>query len=114
MKAAGSKEFVSPVLGNVIFSSSLYGWSFSLLSFASSYSAYHPSVNAQAFAKRLWGDLYFDQTDRKFKRNNGGNPENPRSFVEFILQPLYKIYSHVLGSNPEGIYLKKICFFFAC
>ena len=110
MKAAGSKEFVSPVLENVCFSSSLYGWSFTLLSFAQSYSNYHPSVNAHAFAKRLWGDLYFDQTDRKFKRNNSGNPENPRSFVEFILQPLYKIYSHVLGSNPEGIVF--LCFFF--
>lgn len=50
---------VSPVLGNVCFASSLYGICFTLKSFAKLYSDTYPSVNYVDFAKRLWGDVYF-------------------------------------------------------
>lgn len=50
---------ISPVLGNVCFASSLYGICFSLKSFAKLYSDTYPSVNYEDFAKRLWGDVYF-------------------------------------------------------
>lgn len=50
---------VSPVLGNVCFASSLYGFCFTLKSFASLYADTYPSVDYVEFAKRLWGDVYF-------------------------------------------------------
>ena len=50
---------VSPVLGNVCFASSLYGICFTLKSFAKLYSDTYPTVNYVEFAKRLWGDVYF-------------------------------------------------------
>lgn len=50
---------VSPVLGNVCFASSLYGICFTLKSFAKLYADTYPSVNYVDFAKRLWGDVYF-------------------------------------------------------
>lgn len=50
---------VSPVIGNVCFASSLYGFCFTLKSFAKLYSDTYPGLNYGDFAKRLWGDIYF-------------------------------------------------------
>lgn len=53
------------------------------------------NINAREFARRLWGDIYFDKTTRKFsKKPPASNAQ--RTFVEFILEPLYKIFSQVL------------------
>lgn len=54
-----SPHVVSPVIGNVCFASSLYGICFTLKSFAKLYADTYPSVNYVEFAKRLWGDIYF-------------------------------------------------------
>ena len=46
--------------------------------------------------RRLWGDIYFNSKTRKFtKKPAHGSAQ--RSFVEFILEPLYKIFAHVVG-----------------
>lgn len=86
---------MDPVLGNVCFASATAGWSFTLLSFAKLYVKLHGiPLDATKFASRLWGDLYYHPDTRTFKRKapiNGGE----RSFVQFILEPLYKIYSQV-------------------
>ena len=101
---AGSDQLVSPLKGNVVFSSAFYGWSFTLESFAAIYSEYHPSVDYKKFAKRLWGDIWFDPTSRKFTRTSPPEGDlRPRSFVQFIMAPLHKIYSHVIGQNPEEL-----------
>jgi hypothetical protein len=48
------------------------------------------------FVRRLWGDIYFNSKTRKFtKKPAHGSAQ--RSFVEFILEPLYKIFAHVVG-----------------
>ena len=71
-------------------------------------------MSADDFAKRLWGDIYFSDRTRRFTKQpteSGGK----RTFVTFVLEPLYKLYAHVLGSEGEalrqtleglGIYLK--------
>merc|ERR1712146_227400 len=54
------------------------------------------------FAKRLWGNAYYDADNREFKKS----PlylEQPRSFVEFVLEPLYKIYSHILAHDVPSL-----------
>ena len=52
-------------------------------------------LDVEKMAKRLWGDVYYHPTTRTFKTKPqaeaGG--EATRTFVEFILEPLYKIYS---------------------
>jgi U5 small nuclear ribonucleoprotein component len=110
---------LSPAKGNVAFASSLSGWSFTLLSFSKLYSEVHDIyVPVEKFAKRLWGDQYFDEEKRCFRKKpiHGGSQ---RTFVDFILQPLYKIYSIVLGEEQPkvqeildefGIYLKPSTF----
>lgn len=51
-------------------------------------------VDTYEFSRRLWGDIYFDRRNRKFTRKQS-DPEDKRTFVHFILEPLYKLYSQV-------------------
>jgi U5 small nuclear ribonucleoprotein component len=113
----GSQQlYFSPILGNVCFASSQMEWCFSLRSFASIYYSRIHGGNAaavdddviEAFSKRLWGDVYFDQTSRRFFSKKKAGEEDKktmgkRTFVEFILEPLYKIYAHVMGESGETL-----------
>lgn len=63
--------------------------------------AYGP-LDVNAFGDRLWGDIYFSPSTRKFTRK-AEDPETPRSFVHFILTPLYKLYSQVLSEDTENL-----------
>jgi len=96
-----SKIRMNPILRNVCFSSAKFGWSFTLASFAKLYSQ-ETDMNSGMFEKRLWGDAYL-WSDRRIRKRPEVQ-ENKRTFVEFILEPLYKIYSHVLGQNPEELH----------
>eukprot|EP01094_Clydonella_sp_ATCC50884_P003846 TRINITY_DN12958_c0_g1_i1.p1 TRINITY_DN12958_c0_g1~~TRINITY_DN12958_c0_g1_i1.p1 ORF type:complete len:1016 (+),score=327.51 TRINITY_DN12958_c0_g1_i1:110-3049(+) len=111
---SGDAPYFSPTKGNVCFASTQNGWCFTLESFARQYYG-SSGVNTKEFAKRLWGDLYFHESTRKFLRKppvSGGE----RSFVHFILEPLYKIYAQVVGEDTKtlrrtleklGIHLKR-------
>ena len=52
-------------------------------------------VDPQALAKRLWGDVWFNPERRSFTKKPVANAQ--RSFVHFILEPLYKLFSQVVG-----------------
>lgn len=91
---------VSPSLGNVVFAAARHGWSFTLFSFAKIYCDWYGGVTPQAFSRRLWGDRYFNKETRKFS-NKAPHPGVQRTFVHFVLLPLYKIYAQVLGESPE-------------
>jgi len=109
---------ISPELGNVIFASSEAGWSFSLIQFAAIYTSDYsiPSkihIPPVELAKRLWGNKYFDNESRRFL-NAPSQPGQQRSFIEFVLEPLYKIYGQIVGEEIKvankvlvslGIYL---------
>nr|WJH19484.1 Elongation factor Tu GTP-binding domain-containing protein 2 (EFTUD2) [Euglena gracilis] len=98
---------LSPELGNVVFASSLSHWSFTVQSFARMYASYYPpgTVDPDAFSQRLWGDIYYNVESKKFSKKKGktGDKEDSRSFVHFILNPLYKIYSQVVGKEPKDL-----------
>ena len=51
-------------------------------------------LDISAFAARLWGNIYYDPSKRKFSRK-AQDAETSRSFVHFILEPIYKLYSQV-------------------
>ncbi|XP_058806978.1 116 kDa U5 small nuclear ribonucleoprotein component [Phymastichus coffea] len=89
-------QFVSPAIGNVCFASSEYNVCFTLKSFAALYARDYPLLNINEFAKRLWGDIYFNSKSRKFTKKPAHNTAQ-RSFIEFILEPLYKIFAQVVG-----------------
>jgi len=93
---------LSPAHNNVCFASSLHGWIFSCYSFAKLYADHHRNFSAREFGKRLWGNIYLHASDRKF-RTKPENAGQARTFIQFILEPLYKIYSFVLGSEGQDL-----------
>uniref|UniRef100_A0A671W2D3 116 kDa U5 small nuclear ribonucleoprotein component n=1 Tax=Sparus aurata TaxID=8175 RepID=A0A671W2D3_SPAAU len=93
---------VSPLLGNVCFASSQYSICFTLGSFAKIYSDTYGDINYNEFAKRLWGDIYFNPKTRKFTKK-APSSNSQRSFVEFVLEPLYKILSQVVGDVDTSL-----------
>jgi U5 small nuclear ribonucleoprotein component len=98
----GERRRLSPEKGNVAFASSSMNWCFTLQSFARMYADTYPSLDSTEFAARLWGDIFYNPKSRKFTRK--GVEENAkRSFVKFILEPIYKLYSHTLSESPEDL-----------
>lgn len=65
-------------------------------SFAKLYADTYPSVNHVEFAKRLWGDVYFQPKTRKFTKKPPHSSAQ-RTFIEFILEPMYKLFAQVVG-----------------
>ncbi|KAJ4878900.1 Ribosomal protein S5/Elongation factor G/III/V family protein [Raphanus sativus] len=100
---AGNLPLIDPAAGNVCFASGTAGWSFTLQSFAKLYSKLHGvDMDVDKFASKLWGDVYYHPDTRAFKRSppvGGGE----RAFVQFILEPLYKIYSQVIGEHKKSV-----------
>ena len=102
--AAPDAPPLDPVAGNVCFGSAAYGWCFTLESFAKLYVDIQGASNLdhKAFARRLWGDSYFHPDTRAFKRKPpaaGGE----RSFVSFVLEPLWKVYATCVGEHPSEV-----------
>ncbi|WVQ80717.1 hypothetical protein IAT38_002822 [Cryptococcus sp. DSM 104549] len=93
---------LSPERGNVAFASAQMGWCFTLRTFANMYADTFGSFDIDEFAVRLWGNIYFDASSRKFTRKPA-DVESKRSFVHFILEPLYKLYSQVLSEDSATL-----------
>jgi U5 small nuclear ribonucleoprotein component len=114
--AQAQRAFMSPLKGNVLFASSQFMFCFTLDTYAKLYAA----TNGNCFdptnlAKCLWGDVYFNEATRGFQRTPP-EAEQPRTFVHFILEPLYKLFAHSVGEEKDdlaatlaevGIYLHK-------
>lgn len=98
----GEKRRLSPEKGNVAFASSSMGWCFTLPSFAKMYAESYPDINARDLSVRLWGDIFFNPKRRSFTRK-GTEEGSKRTFVKFVLEPIYKLYSHTIGESPEDL-----------
>lgn len=96
---------ISPELGNVCFSSSQHGWSFTLDSFAQLYVKRQSTCpfSAVDLSKRLWGDWYLSPRTHSLTKTKPKEGSPVRTFVSFILEPLYKIYAQVIGETPEDL-----------
>ncbi|KOS13637.1 p-loop containing nucleoside triphosphate hydrolase protein [Malassezia pachydermatis] len=90
-----------PERGNVAFASTQVGYCFTLRSFAKLYAERAP-VDVEAFAQRLWGQIFYDASSRTFSRK-APHADAPRSFVQFVLEPLYKLYSVVLSADVDTL-----------
>ncbi|KAL4883611.1 P-loop containing nucleoside triphosphate hydrolase protein [Aspergillus karnatakaensis] len=98
----GEKRRLSPEKGNVAFACASMKWCFTLQSFAKMYAETCPQIETTEFALRLWGDIFFNPKSRKFTRK-GVEEHSKRSFVKFVLEPIYKLYSHTLSESPEDL-----------
>ncbi|RYP04203.1 hypothetical protein DL765_010268 [Monosporascus sp. GIB2] len=100
----GEKKRLSPERGNVLFACTEMGWCFTLQSFAKMYADSFPKVNTEEFARRLWGDIYFNPRKRTFSRKPlPGEDRAKRSFVHFVLEPIYKVFSHTISRSPDQL-----------
>jgi U5 small nuclear ribonucleoprotein component len=66
------------------------------------YADTYPSLDSSEFAARLWGDIFYNPKSRKFTRK-GVEENSKRSFVKFVLEPIYKLYSHTLSESPDDL-----------
>ncbi|RYP62987.1 hypothetical protein DL770_009492 [Monosporascus sp. CRB-9-2] len=100
----GEKKRLSPERGNVLFACTEMGWCFTLQSFAKMYADSFPKVNTEEFARRLWGDIYFNPKKRTFSRKPlPGEDRAKRSFIHFVLEPIYKVFSHTISRSPDQL-----------
>lgn len=99
-------QLLSPLLGNVVFSSSQYSVCFTLKSFAKLYldRTNTRSITIKQFASKLWGNQYLDVETSKFV-SEPPRKSAKRSFVEFILEPLYKFF-RITIEEPDKQFLE--------
>lgn len=91
---------VSPERGTVCFASAKLGFFFSLETFALKYAAVYSTINAAALATKLWGQITYEKKAFKAITSFRQRP----SFVQFVLEPLYKIIAHsVTGDGSETL-----------
>lgn len=107
----------SPATGNVLFASGRYSFLFSLQSFARIYQEKKllgsevdylgAGFDCEKFAKFLWGDIWFNAETRKFQKTRpesmSEDEDEPRSFVKFVLEPIYKIIGHVVAEEKPTL-----------
>jgi U5 small nuclear ribonucleoprotein component len=61
---------------------------------------YHTSK--EILEKLFWGNFYFNKSTRKFMKT-ATKEYTKRTFVEFILEPIYKIFSHAVSKEKEEL-----------
>lgn len=105
---------LDPADGNVLFASSSHKWLFSLHSFAAMYlqrkAGSGKPIAPATLAQKLWGDCFLDcATGRIVRSASEGRAASgqpgcaPRSFVHFVLEPIYKVYAQVLGEDAKAL-----------
>ncbi|CCU77028.1 unnamed protein product [Blumeria hordei] len=94
---------VFPDKGTVAFASGLHGWAFTIRQFAHRY-AKKFGVDKQKMMERLWGDNFFNPKTKKWTKNGTyEGKELERSFNQFILDPIFKIFSAVMNVQKDEI-----------
>lgn len=100
--AADDARRVSPEKGNVLFACTDMAWCFTLPSFATMYADSFGALDVHEFARRLWGDVFFNPRKRSFTRKAVEDGAK-RSFVHFVLEPIYKLYTHTISASPQDL-----------
>ncbi|CAN8103197.1 unnamed protein product [Discula destructiva] len=92
---------VYPDKGTVAFGSGLHGWAFTIRQFATRY-AKKFGVDRNKMMERLWGDNYFNPKTKKWTKNGTHEGQQlERAFNQFILDPIFKIFSAVMNFKKE-------------
>jgi len=88
--------YFAPEKGNVVFSSALDGWAFTVDAFAGMFEK-RLGVKRDALTRFLWGDYYLDP---KTKRVLGAKHLKGRNlrpmFVEFVLNNIWAVYDSTI------------------
>merc|ERR1712036_158526 len=90
---------IHPSKGTVGFGSGLHSWAFSLKQFADMYAAKF-KTDTTKLMRRLWGDNFYHGKEKKWKKNSDSGCEK-RAFVQFILDPIYKVFDAIMNEKDE-------------
>ncbi|GMM37148.1 U5 snRNP GTPase [Saccharomycopsis crataegensis] len=97
----------SPELNNIAFASGKLQFAFNLKSFAKKYvelNKLEGHIDIEKFGKRLWGDsVCFNPETGKFFRKTARQLSQKNSFVQFILEPLYKLFSLSISKDQDEL-----------
>jgi len=92
---------VSPEGGTCAFGSGLHQWAFTLSKFAKIYSEKF-GIEEDKMMSKLWGENYFDAKNKKWVKKPG--PEGlQRCFVQFIMDPICKMFDAVMNDKKQKI-----------
>jgi U5 small nuclear ribonucleoprotein component len=94
---------------NVLIASGKYNILFSLRCFSEIY--FHDmqkQISLELGTKLLWGDVYYNTlTGEYLDKQKAKNLNLKRTFVEFVMEPLYKIFAHCVAK--EDVQLREFC-----
>lgn len=95
--------YFAPENNNVIFSSAVDGWAFTVRQFASLYEK-KLGIKRSILEKVLWGDYYLDPRTKRVlsSKHLKGRPLKPM-FVQLVLENIWAVYEATTGgSNGKG------------
>lgn len=95
--------YFAPEKNNVIFSSAINGWAFTVRQFASLYEK-KLGIKRNIMEKVLWGDFYLDPKTKKVlgRKHLKGRNLKPM-FVQLVLEQIWAIYQATTGGdNGKG------------
>ena len=100
---ADDNIYFAPEKGNVVFSSALDGWAFTIEQFAAMFEE-RLGVKKETLSRFLWGDYYLDSKTKRVLEAKHLKGRNLRPmFVEFVLNNIWAVY--------ESTIIKKFFFF---
>lgn len=91
---------VDPSKGSVGFGSGLHGWAFTLKQFAEMYAAMF-KIDVVKLMNRLWGENFFNPKTKKWAKVK--DDDNKRSFVMYVLDPIYKVFDAIMNYKTDEI-----------
>ena len=96
----------SPIDDNFFFASTRYNIFFNLKFFVDNFKGFGKcGIDLRKF---FWGDMFFDSHQRRFFKKNNKEKNLKRTFVEFVLEPIYKIFTNCISKekNELNLFLK--------
>ena len=59
-------------------------------------------IDVDTFTKILWGNYFYNRDTRTFSKKPTKDA-TIRTFVDFILNPIYKIFSHAVSKEMDDL-----------
>lgn len=93
--------YFSPDRNNVIFSSAIDGWAFTVKQFAAIYEK-KLGIKSSVLEKVLWGDYYLDPKTKRVlgSKHLKGRPLKPM-FVQLVLENIWTVYDATVGGRQD-------------
>ncbi|CAI9276957.1 unnamed protein product [Lactuca saligna] len=93
---------VCPTKGNVVFSSGLYGWGFTLSNIAKIYTSIS-GVDESTWMRKLWGENYYDSKTKAWTTKSTGSATCTRGFVKFCYEPIKKVIEAIMNDQKDQL-----------